>query len=206
MADPVAAEAPVVVGGVVGDRETELLAHRGGLEPAQGQDRVAPAGSDRSEACCSRASEQRQQDGFSLVVGGVAGQGVGAESRPASGAGACFEVRTVDHVDDDRAELDPEVCCGGSGDLGVDIGARAQSVVDMHGGDPAAGFECQDDERCRVGSAGQRAGDRAVRRRKGAAAEEVGGVDQRMAGLGSATATGRCDGLSSGPDPDAAGR
>jgi hypothetical protein len=52
-------------------------------------------------------------------------------------------------------------------------------VMHVDCGDPASGLDCEDDQRGRIGATGQRAGDSITCGRKGAPAEEIGGVEQR---------------------------
>ena len=179
VADAIPAKAGVVVAGVVCNRKAEVVAHRSRLEASEREDRVAPSGSDRSEAGGTRAAQQRQEQGFGLVVGGVTGQGVGADRRPAGGAGARFEVGAVVDVDRDRVELDAEGCGGGPGDVGIDVCRCSKAVVDVDRGDVAAGGDGQRNERRRVGATGESTGDRCAVRREGAPAEQVGEVNQR---------------------------
>jgi hypothetical protein len=159
--------------------EAEVVAHGARLEAPECQDRVAPSGSDRSEAGSTRAAQERQEQGLGLVVGGVSGQGVGADRRPAGGACACLEVGTVLDVDLDRAEFDVEGRCGGPGDVGVVVRRPSKAVVDVDCGDVTAGGDGQRDERCRVGAAGESTGDSGAVWWEGASAEQIGDVNQR---------------------------
>lgn len=179
MADPVATETGIVVGGIVDDREAELLAQRLGFGAPEGEDGMAPTGPDCPEAGGARTPEQGEEQGFGLVVCGVTGQRVRSESGPPGGAGSRFEIGAVVEVDADRAELDVELCCGGPCDIGVDVGGLAKSMVDMHGSNSTARSNGEGDERRGVGATGQTAGDRSALGRKGAPVEEVGGVGQR---------------------------
>jgi len=181
--DPVATETAVVVGRIVYDRETELLAQCMGFDAPKGEDGMAPPGPDCPEAGGARTPDQGEEQGFGLVVCGVAGHGVRSEGRPPGAAGSCFEVGAVVEVDVDRAELDAELSGGRPCDVGVDIGRLAETMVDVHGSDPALGCDREGDERRGVGSTGQSADDGGAFRWEGATAEEFGGVGQRWPAL-----------------------
>ena len=179
VANPVATETGIVVGGIGDDREAELLAQRLGFDAPKGEDGMAPTGPDCPEAGGTRTPEQGEEQGFGLVVCGVTGQRVRSESGPPSGTGSRFEVGAVVEVDADRAELDVELCCGGPCDIGVDVGGLAKSMVDMHGSHSTLRSNGEGDERRGVGATGQTASDRSAFGRKSASVEEVGGVGQR---------------------------
>jgi len=108
------------------------------------------------------------------------------EGCPAGLASTSFQIRTIVEVEADRTEVDPQQLRGGAGDLGVGVRGLTQSMVDVHCGDTTVGSAGEGDERRRVGATGERAGDRGVCRRKGAPAEEIGGVEQDRC-LGRAT-------------------
>lgn len=181
MADAVATEPGIVVGGVVSNREAVVVAHGARLEAPERQDRVTPSGPDRPEAGRTRAPQECQEQGLGLIIGGVPGQSVGADRCSAGGACACFEVGSVLEVDLDRAEVDVERCCGRPGDVGIDVCRRPKAVVDVDGRDVTPRGNGQRDERGRVGATGESTGDGGAVWREGAPAQEIGGVNQRGA-------------------------
>ena len=152
VADPVATETEVVVGGVVDHSEAELLAQRLGFDASEGEDGMAPTRPDRSESGGPRTPDQGEEQGLGLIVCGVTGQSVWSESGPTGAAGSRFEIGAVVEVDADRAELDAELCGGGPCDVGVDVGGLAETMVDVHSGDSTSGRNGEGDERCGVGS------------------------------------------------------
>ncbi len=109
VADPVAPESGVVVGGIIGDRETELCAEGVRLGSSDPQDRVAPSGSDRAEPGGSRPSEQRKEQRLGLVVGRVARQSVRAECRPPSRSRSRLEIGSLFDLDVNDVERDAEL-------------------------------------------------------------------------------------------------
>ena len=183
MSDPVATETWVDVGGVVDDREAELIAQSLSVGASKGEDRMAPTWPDCSEAGGPRTSDQGEEHGLCLVVCGVTGQRVGSESGPPSAARSRFEIGAVGEVDADRAECDAESCGGGPCNVGVDIGGLTETMVDMHRGDSTAGRNGEGDERRGVGATGESADDLGAFGRKGAPVEEAGGVGQREPAL-----------------------
>ena len=182
--DPVAAEAPIVVAGVLGDDEAELLAQCGGLEAPKPQDRVAPARTDRAESGRSGAAQEREEDRLGLIVERVAGHRLGSECGVSGGPRPRLEVGSVVDVDVDHTEADPEAVGDGAGDVGVDVGRVPQAVMDVNGRDVTPGRDGERDERARVRSSGEAARDGGSRRRKRAPVQEVGGVVQCNASLG----------------------
>ena len=181
--DPVATKPRIVVRGIIGDGQAELLAQRMGLGPSQGQDGVTPSWPDRAEASGTGSSQQCQQERLGLVISGVTGQRVMPECCSTSSSGSCFEIRTIRDIDSDRPEWHVEVRCHGASDVGVGIGRCPQPVVDVDGGDLASGLDGQGDHGRRVGAAGQTTGDGSISRRKRAPSEKIGGVEQRQSAL-----------------------
>jgi hypothetical protein len=145
---------------------------------------MAPSRPDRCETGRARTAEEREQHGFGLVVGGVAGHRVGSERRSTSGACARLEVRAVGDVDVDEPEVGPEPAGDRLGERCVVVGGAAQTVVHVHGRDLTASCDSEGDQRSGIGTARQATRDGGAVRRKGAPGEEVGGVDQRNASVG----------------------
>ena len=174
VADPVAAEAWVVVARVLGDDQAEPCAQRSGLGTSQRQDRVAPARPDRAETCRAGASQQREEQRLCLVVGGVARHRVGTERGSTGGPSAGLEVRSGDDLDTGHPEVGAEMLGDRRCDVGVVVGRCPQAVVDVDGGDVTPRRDGERDQCSGVGAPRETAGDRGARRRKRAPIQELG--------------------------------
>ncbi len=117
-----------------------------------------PLAAHAGQAVEAGAPQEVEQDGLGLVVGGVAGEDVGGQHGVAGGPGPGLEVGAGGDVDRLGPEAGAEPGRGGL-DAAVGLGLRAQAVVDVDGGDLAAGGDGQDQQGQGVGAAGDGAGD-----------------------------------------------
>ena len=92
------------------------------------------------------APEEVEEHGLGLVVGGVAGEGVGRQDGVASGAGPCLQVRT--RFDDDPLGAEAGAEAVGRRRHDVRLGGRAgtQAVVDVDGRHVAARVRGHDEQ------------------------------------------------------------
>ena len=164
VAHPVAQVARVVVGGIVHHRQVQGRAQRDGLGPAQRQQWPGRPRSHRTQPGQGCASQQVQQDGFRLVVGGVPGHHVGGKHRVARLAGTGLEVRAVGHRHPFGAELSTQVRGQRRHHTGLRGRAGAQAVIDVHRGDLQARGDGEHQESGGISATGDGAGDAATDR------------------------------------------
>jgi hypothetical protein len=125
---------------------------------AQREDRVRARG-HRRQAVEARAAQQAEEDGLGLVVGGVTGHHVRGEHGAAGVTGAGLEVGSGLHVDPVLAVRRGPACRRWPGRRSVVGRVGTEAVVDVVGGDDAAGGHGEGQQRGRVGAAGDGAVD-----------------------------------------------
>ena len=120
------------------------------------------------------AAEQVEEHGLGLVVGGVAGEHVGGQRRVAGPAGPRLEVGAGRHASPaPTRKAAPNRAATSATTSASARRAGPQAVVDVDGGDRAAGLDREHEQRQRVGAAGDRAGDGGAGRRERAAGQQV---------------------------------
>jgi hypothetical protein len=140
VADPVAPEPRVVVGGVVHGLDPEVGAQLVGVAPTEGAERAA-GGVVPGQAVEARPAEQVEEDGLGLVVRRVAGEHVAREGRVPGVARPSLEVGAVGDLDRHRREARSDARRDLGDDLRLGRRAGAEPVVDVHGAHQAPGVD-----------------------------------------------------------------
>ena len=191
VADAVASEPRVDVGGVDDRREAGGVAEGVRLVAAKADDRVGRPRAQRTEAVEAGAPQHGEQHGLGPVVRGVPGGVAGPEHPAPGGAGAGFEVGPVGHHDALGTERGAEGLGGGGHHVGLGRRTGPEAVVDVHRGDLAARRDREHQEGEGVGPAGHRADQRGASSRERAPGQQLGGaVTVRPPGCGPATGPG----------------
>jgi len=160
---------------LVDDRlDLEKPAQLVGLGPPKVEDRVVRPGSHRRQAGGPGPPQEPEQHGLGLIVSGVSGHRPRGEDRSSGLTGAGLQIRAGIHRDAVEHEGDAEALGDRGGDVGLGAGCLPDAVVDVVGDRLETGLSGEMDERCRVGAAGERAGNAGLRVGESTAAEQLG--------------------------------
>ena len=172
VANAVAPERGPVVGGIDDRDEPEPVAQGACFAAPERQQGPPGARPHAGQAVESRSPQEVEEDRLGLIVGGVPGQDIGGQDPVTGRPRPCLEVRPGGDVH----SLGPEAGADAPGGAGhhIGLGRRPgpQPMVDVDGGDAAAGLDGEDEEGQRIGAARYRAGHGGPGRRKGAAGQQ----------------------------------
>ncbi len=152
------------------EKSTQLV----GLAPPEVEDRVVRPGSHRRQAGGPGPPQEPEQDGLGLIVSGVSGHRPRGEDRSSGLSGARLQIRAGIHRDAVEYEGDAEALGNRGGDVGLGAGCLADAVIHVVSDWLETGLSGEMEERCRVGAAGERAGNAGLRIGESTAAEQFG--------------------------------